>query len=61
MSETKICPHCGAVNEGLDLTETNGLYVCCNCNETVDTKTEKESWFHMDYFHICITIKYTLH
>ena len=43
MSETKICPHCGAVNEGLDLTETNGLYVCCNCNETVDTKTEKEN------------------
>lgn len=38
MSETKICPQCGARNEGLDLQETDGSYVCCKCETVIDTK-----------------------
>lgn len=38
MSETKICPQCGARNDGLNLQETNGLYVCCKCEAVIDTK-----------------------
>lgn len=38
MSETKICPQCGARNEGLDLQGTDGLYVCCKCEAVIDTK-----------------------
>ena len=38
MSETKICPQCGARNEGLNLQETDGSYVCCKCEAVIDTK-----------------------
>lgn len=38
MSETKICPQCGARNEGLNLQETDGSYVCCKCETVIDTK-----------------------
>lgn len=38
MSETKVCPKCGALNEGLNLQETGGLYVCCKCEAVIDTK-----------------------
>jgi len=39
MSTDKICPHCGALNEHLDLNETSGLFVCCNCQCLIDVKT----------------------
>lgn len=40
MLENKKCPYCGADNIGLDLKETNGLYVCCKCDKLVDTKID---------------------
>lgn len=52
MSETRICPNCGAVNEGLDLKETDGLFVCCNCNEMIDTKNEGETKINSDNFEL---------
>lgn len=39
MYAKEICPNCGAVNEKLDLRETDGLYVCCRCQTLVDTKS----------------------
>ena len=38
MSDAKICPQCGARNEGLNLQETDGSYVCCECEAVIDTK-----------------------
>lgn len=38
MSESKICPQCDARNEGLNLQETDGSYVCCKCEAVIDTK-----------------------
>lgn len=39
MSETKICPNCGTKNKGLDLVETQGVYICCQCRKIIDAKT----------------------
>lgn len=41
MLSDKICPHCGTVNRGLDLNESDGLYVCSNCENVVDTKKDE--------------------
>ena len=38
MSDAKICPQCGARNEGLNLQETDGSYVCCEFEAVIDTK-----------------------
>lgn len=45
MDENKVCPNCGTENKHLNLIETQGIYICCNCrkiinaanNEIVDT------------------------
>ena len=37
----QLCPYCGTVNRGLDLDESDGLYVCSNCERTVDTKKDE--------------------
>ena len=39
----KVCPKCGALNTGLDLQETQGLYVCNQCMELIDTNREQVS------------------
>lgn len=39
--ENKKCPYCGAENKNLNLSESDGLYECCNCGKVVDTKTDK--------------------
>lgn len=41
MQEDRKCPHCGTINRGLDLKESNGLYVCSKCEALVDTKKER--------------------
>lgn len=41
MLSDKICPHCGTMNRGLDLDESDGLYVCSNCERTVGTKKDE--------------------
>ena len=33
MSTNTICPKCGALQKGLNLDETNGLFICSNCQE----------------------------
>ncbi|GEM_PF-2848231 len=38
-----VCPKCGALNTGLDLQETQGLYVCNQCMELIDTNREQVS------------------
>ena len=38
MNDTKVCPQCGASNEGLNLQETDGLYICCKCEAVIGTK-----------------------
>ena len=45
----KICPHCGALNEHLDLNETSGLFVCCNCQCLINVffPMVVPSWFVM--------------
>ena len=35
MSTNVICPKCGALQKGLNLDETNGLYICSNCQAEV--------------------------
>lgn len=42
MQANKTCPACGTVNENLNLQETDGLYICCQCQALVDTKVEQE-------------------
>ena len=42
MLSDKICPYCGAKNKGLDLKESNGLFVCIGCDRLDDTKTEEK-------------------
>ena len=41
--ENKKCPYCGAENKNLNLSESEGLYECCNCGKVVDTKADKEA------------------
>ena len=41
MSETKICPNCGTINEKLDLEETQGVYICSKCKKLIDAKTDQ--------------------
>lgn len=41
MAEKRICPKCGAENKGLDLVETQGVYICCNCKRIIDAKTNE--------------------
>ena len=38
-----VCPKCGALNTGLDLQETLGLYVCNQCMELINTNREQAS------------------
>ncbi len=40
MTETKYCPNCGAENKGVDLVETEGVYICYLCRKVVDSKTD---------------------
>lgn len=42
MQEDRKCPYCGTINKALDLKESNGLFVCSNCEKVVDTKKEAE-------------------
>jgi len=37
----KICPNCGTENNGLDLVETQGIYICSNCKKVIDTAGDK--------------------
>ncbi len=39
------CPNCGAEQKGLDLEETEGLFICSCCGEQVqvDLDTDKEN------------------
>lgn len=51
MLETKTCPNCGTINKGLDLVETQGVYVCNNCKRIIDTmvgKTESDQDIDVD-------------
>ena len=41
MLTDRKCPYCGTVNRGLDLDESDGLYICSNCERTVDTKKDE--------------------
>lgn len=41
MLKDKKCPYCGTMNKGLDLKESDGLYVCSNCERVVDTKKDE--------------------
>lgn len=43
MQINKVCPKCGALNTGLDLQETQGLYVCNQCMELINTNREQTS------------------
>lgn len=38
MSENKICPNCMTENKGLDLIETEGIYICSKCKKLINTK-----------------------
>ena len=40
MPDKKICPECGAENKGMDLDETQGIYICYNCRKVIDAKTD---------------------
>lgn len=40
MLYTEKCPKCGAVQEGLDLKETEGTYICSNCKAEVKVYKE---------------------
>ncbi len=35
MSTNVVCPKCGTLQKGLNLDETNGLYICSNCQAEV--------------------------
>ena len=48
MYENRKYPKCGAMNEKLDLKETDGLFVCGNCQEIIDTKNEGETEIKSD-------------
>ena len=37
----KKCPNCGTENKGLDLVETQGIYICSNCKKVIDTAGDK--------------------
>ena len=41
MLKDKKCPYCGTMNKGPDLKESDGLYVCSNCERVVDTKKDE--------------------
>lgn len=41
MLYTLNCPKCGAEQKGLDLTETDGSYICSKCGEEVKVDLEK--------------------
>lgn len=32
----KICPNCGTENKGLDLVETQGVYICYSCKKVIN-------------------------
>lgn len=40
MTETRNCPNCGAENKGLDLVETEGIYICHKCKKIIDSHTD---------------------
>lgn len=40
MQEDRKCPYCGTINRGLDLKESNGLYICSKCEALIDTKAD---------------------
>lgn len=35
MSTNTICPKCGMLQKGLNLEETNGLYICSSCQAEI--------------------------
>ncbi len=37
----KVCPNCGAENKGLNLVETNGIFICSNCKKVIDATDNK--------------------
>ncbi len=37
----KKCPNCGTENKGLDLVETQGIYICSNCKKVIDAANDK--------------------
>lgn len=37
----KVCPNCGTENKGLDLVETQGIYICSNCKKVIDATNDK--------------------
>ncbi len=43
MLYTVICPYCGAEQKGLDLTETDGSYICSKCGEEVKVNLEERN------------------
>lgn len=43
MLYTEKCPNCGAEQKGLDLTETNGSYICSKCGEEVKVNLEERN------------------
>lgn len=37
----EVCPNCGTENIGLDLVETQGIYICSKCKKIIDARTDK--------------------
>lgn len=37
----KKCPNCGTENKGLDLVETQGIYICSTCKKVIDAANDK--------------------
>lgn len=43
MLKTVICPICGKEQKGIDLEETDNIFICSQCNKTIKITNIDES------------------